>query len=454
MGRRWRNPGTTSDSPGPTTRITYLLKLSPAEHVSYRASTLIGDLFGVPGPVTKEGQAMVYYPNHPRTESLPEQIDIEIDVAVGEWKVNEQGRTHWSISPQPTYPDATILPDGGIIVLSGLRPNPREESIKTLIEATTNPATLEVCLECTTAEGRRLNSQRNIDRFFNRQLQQYTSGFEVPIQEIQSIAVRYRLFHPVAFRNVSLCAGHETVVTVQTEASPDGINRPLTDSTVPPDEAGARLQSARRLDHLSKAMLIYANDHGDRLPEEVEDLREELKQDDLEWLLRNVTYLGKGLPTASNPSRVVAYDKTLLAWGHGTNVLYLDAHVVFEKPDELQKLDIPPAAGKDERVAVMNHLKQLALAMLLYAEDHGGTYAPSVQEAKPYLGEEGEFTWAVENIGYLGAGAQRTTVTSPATQPLAYWKTVPPTEDGTAVAFFDGHVEFVKRTRLAELGIR
>jgi prepilin-type processing-associated H-X9-DG protein len=222
------------------------------------------------------------------------------------------------------------------------------------------------------------------------------------------------------------------------------------------DEVATRISSARRLDRLGKAALIYANDHGNRLPEGMENLREELKPDDLEWLRQNVTYLGRGLSAASSlPSQVVAYDKTILALGHGTNVLYLDAHVVFEKPEDLQKLGIQPVVPREtERAAVMTHLKRFALAMMLYAEDHQGTYAPSIQEAKPYFAGADEFTWAVGNIGYLGAGVQRSTVTSFATRPLAYWKTVPPAEEGTVVAFFDGHVEFVKRDKLAELGIR
>jgi beta-lactamase regulating signal transducer with metallopeptidase domain len=263
-----------------------------------------------------------------------------------------------------------------------------------------------------------------------------------------------RPFEWIEFENVSLRPGHETVVTVQTEASPDDVNRPPAGRTMVPDDAAARLRSAQSLDRLSKAMLVYANDHADKLPESIEDVCEELDKAIVERLRQDVAYLGMGVFATDAPGRVIAYDKTLLARGNGTNVLYLDARVVFEKADKLKKLGIPPIVSQEtERVVVMNHLKQLALATLIYADDHQGAYAPSVQELKPYLATPEESTWAVENVGYLAAGVQRSTVTSFATQPLAYWKTAPPTEDGTAVAFFDGHVEWVRADRLLKLGI-
>jgi hypothetical protein len=43
------------------------------------------------------------------------------------------------------------------------------------------------------------------------------------------------------------------------------------------------------------------------------------------------------------PQTVLAYDKTLLEKGEGTNVVFNDFHVSFEKPDILEKLGILPA---------------------------------------------------------------------------------------------------------------
>ncbi len=166
--------------------------------------------------------------------------------------------------------------------------------------------------------------------------------------QIKEFQYQVRPYEWVEFRNVSLRPGHETAVTVQTEASQAEVNRPQTSSTVPRDEAQARLQSARRLEALAKAMLIYANDHDDRLPDGIESLRDELKSADMEWLRRNVAYLGKGLPAHGEPSRVVAYDKTMLGEGGGTNVLYLDAHVIFESPQRLRELGIVQAAAAQE----------------------------------------------------------------------------------------------------------
>ncbi len=69
-------------------------------------------------------------------------------------------------------------------------------------------------------------------------------------------------------------------------------------------------------------------------------MREQLNPVEAQWLLENVVYLGKDLSAADYPGRAVAYDRTLLAEGKGTNVLYLDCHVDFENSQELERLGI------------------------------------------------------------------------------------------------------------------
>jgi beta-lactamase regulating signal transducer with metallopeptidase domain len=124
--------------------------------------------------------------------------------------------------------------------------------------------------------------------------------------------------------------------------------------------------------------------------------------------------------------------------------------------DFMARFDRPePTAAEAQKVdpvTVMGHLKQLALAASLYAEDHEGRYAPDLTELKPYLGDDTRFAQIMENVVYLGKGVKRDGVASPAAQPLAYWKTATAT-DGIAVAFFDGHAEVVKGDRLTKLGI-
>ena len=107
---------------------------------------------------------------------------------------------------------------------------------------------------------------------------------------------------------------------------------------------------------------------------------------------------------------------------------------------------------KPDRVTVMSRLRPLALAVLMYANDHKGSLASDVAELRPYLGNKDQFAWIAANVEYLGKGVKLNEVASPAARPVAYWKT-PTTTDGTVVAFLDGHVEHVNADRPAKLGI-
>jgi len=99
--------------------------------------------------------------------------------------------------------------------------------------------------------------------------------------------------------------------------------------------------SAVVLGRLIRAALIWSNDHDDKLPDSVANLDDEIDPADKEWLSKNAVYLGKGMALRTeDPGHIVAYDKTLLAKGNGTNVLYLDSHVAFEKPGKLDTLGI------------------------------------------------------------------------------------------------------------------
>jgi type II secretory pathway component GspD/PulD (secretin) len=111
-------------------------------------------------------------------------------------------------------------------------------------------------------------------------------------------------------------------------------------------ETEKRMESAERLFELCRtALLVYANDHDDKYPDSLGDLRNEyIDNKDLEWLEANVEYLGKGKTTADPRDIPIAYDKTLLAEGNGTNVLFNDSHVSFEMPERLKELGISRAA--------------------------------------------------------------------------------------------------------------
>jgi DNA-binding beta-propeller fold protein YncE len=109
-------------------------------------------------------------------------------------------------------------------------------------------------------------------------------------------------------------------------------------------DAGLRLadypESAKRLETLGKALLLYANDYNDKFPDALEGVRSSVGEADMRWLMDNVEYLGKGKTVAGRPDVAVAYDKTVLRKGAGTLVLYLDCHVAFEGPHKLDTLGI------------------------------------------------------------------------------------------------------------------
>jgi tetratricopeptide (TPR) repeat protein len=114
----------------------------------------------------------------------------------------------------------------------------------------------------------------------------------------------------------------------------------------------AQLESAKNLSDLGKVLLVYANDHEDRYPAKLEEIQQQpYSPADLKsWALENVEYLGKGKTVADRPNTVIAYDKTLLEKGNGTNVLFNDSHVEFVKPEQLKELGIKP--GKNTKIII------------------------------------------------------------------------------------------------------
>ncbi len=234
---------------------------------------------------------------------------------------------------------------------------------------------------------------------------------------------------------------------------------PATTSAPSPE---TRAESATRLSDLGKTLLIYANDHDDKLPDELTDVRRQYGVG-FSWLYDNVAYLGKGMTVRDRPGRPIAYDKTLIQGGAGTNVLYLDCRVVFENPSRLEELGIryePKPKSAEElrqeaeiqaRVTVLSHLKQVALAAHLYGGDNDGVFPDALEMLEPYLKrEEGLWVWVRANVEYTGKGLNPANVREPSSKPIAYSRLA---SDQAAVAFVDGHVEYVIGPRLKELGI-
>ncbi len=449
-GQQWWHPdGTLMADPGLDLvrgrdprypAFGYFFKFSTVEDVTHTTGPL-GQSLSYSWSSGGGGQAVYGFGNsqHP-VSPLPDQTDIAVDVAAGAWHVYELRSDSSALSVGPV---SIPLSDDVTLVLSGLRPDPRREMSHALIEATTTSDDLEVRLECTTHDGRNLRGGVTQTQTDAGRLVQQTFGFAAPVEQIEKIVVKHRAIHHLVFRNVSLRPGHRTTVIVEElpdAAQPaDGVPSGRRSSTV-------RLESARRLSGLGKVLLLHANRHDDRFPANLTtDLDwAEMHPSFSSWLRDNVVYLGKSVTTADRPDRPIAYDKTLLADGGGTNVLYLDSHVAFETPERLAEIGITSAP---ERFRSARQLADLGKALLIYANDHDDTFPYTLGDLRPDVDQD-TLQWLREHVDYFGKGM------NPKDNParvLAYDKTMMDQGGGTNVLYLDSHVAFESPERLKEI---
>ncbi|MHC4476351.1 MAG: HEAT repeat domain-containing protein, partial [Planctomycetota bacterium] len=126
------------------------------------------------------------------------------------------------------------------------------------------------------------------------------------------------------------------------------ISNPVEIEVLPAD---TRSVSAEKLKRLGRVLLVYAND--DERGGYPDTLRQLLKGDyinleDFRWFDENLAYLSKGKTAMDRPGLPLACDKTLLAKGNGTNVLYNDGHVGFAGAEEFERLGIGDAEVRSE----------------------------------------------------------------------------------------------------------
>jgi len=107
-------------------------------------------------------------------------------------------------------------------------------------------------------------------------------------------------------------------------------------------EIETRIESAKKLSDLWNALFVYANDHTGEYPDDIGQLESYDRDGILKWAMENVGYLGQGKTITIGPQAVIAYDNTLLKKDEGTNILYNDSHVAFEKLQRLETLGIKP----------------------------------------------------------------------------------------------------------------
>jgi hypothetical protein len=120
------------------------------------------------------------------------------------------------------------------------------------------------------------------------------------------------------------------------------------------DSESQRLaDSVRRLMKFGLLVFIYADRHDGKYPASLAELKDsaEKEQQDYQWIVANVEYVGAG-KTASDPNAgetVLAYDKTILKSGKGTNAVFRDSHAEFIEPKRLSQYGIP-GESQDTRV--------------------------------------------------------------------------------------------------------
>ncbi|MDI6450869.1 M56 family metallopeptidase [Anaerobaca lacustris] len=247
----------------------------------------------------------------------------------------------------------------------------------------------------------------------------------------------------------------------------------------PPKPEQFAPESAQKLAVLGKALLIYANDYGDRFPETLQGVRTFVGSEDFAWLMQNVVYLGKGKTISVRPDTIMAYDRTLLEKGEGTLVLFADSLVASKSLRELEALGIDVAAGPSAaaRHKSATQLSALGKAMLIYADDHDDTFPDTLEQLKSdrapdsaqrsmekeltqiygpryaeQMGSRGsrmdasQLAWYREHVRYLG---QDVKATDDPARVLAYDQTLLAECKGTNVLHVDATVEFVTPEQFA-----
>ncbi len=295
--------------------------------------------------------------------------------------------------------------------------------------------------------------------------------------QVREFQYQVRPYEWAQFKNVSLRAAHKTVVTVEPIVAEGGTSR-VGDESARPDRDHSRAQ----LSALGRTLLIYANDHDDKLPGTLAEVQDEIDQaGDLSssWVQVNVAYLGRGMTVSNEPDDPVAYDKTLYERGGGTNVLHLDTSVAFESPERLEELGIAP---DEPSPAVLRwsarRLRALGRSLIIYAKDHADTFPDTLDDLQSdratdpaqrsmeqelaliygdryaqRTGFEWEMDarllpWYREHVQYLGKGVKAND--NPA-RVLAYDQTLLAEGKGTNVLHVDATVDFVSPERFKEL---
>jgi hypothetical protein len=228
------------------------------------------------------------------------------------------------------------------------------------------------------------------------------------------------------------------------------------DATTEEDVGSQRLaESLKKLKRFGLVAWKYAEEHDWRYPDTLEQLPDYAEQfdQDFQWILDNVGYVGAGRVAQDPPETLIAYDKTLLATGKGTYGVFRDGHAEFIEPARLSQYGLS-AVGIDaesQRLAEsVDQLMRFGRSLLVYANYHDDKLPQTFEDMKDYADSEQDYQWIIENVEYLGAGM--TTAGSPLAM-VAYDRTLLKNGKGTYLLFLDCHAEFIEPARLSEYGL-
>jgi len=106
----------------------------------------------------------------------------------------------------------------------------------------------------------------------------------------------------------------------------------------------------------------------------------------------------------------------------------------------------------EKKAESADKLKILGLAVAMYADDHDKKLPDTLEPLKPYIANEQDYLWIVNNVEYICKN--ETYLPNQPRIPVAYDKTQKEKQSGANVLFLDGHVEFLTPQRLSELDIK
>ncbi|MBN2138568.1 MAG: hypothetical protein JW720_12245 [Sedimentisphaerales bacterium] len=107
------------------------------------------------------------------------------------------------------------------------------------------------------------------------------------------------------------------------------------------------------------------------------------------------------------------------------------------------------AAALDRRAKLAGRMRQLGIAMHLYANDHLDKFPDSPGQMRDYLADKATIDWMLTDVAYLAAG--KTAADAKPDIVAAYDKTLLARDIGTNVLFLDAHVEFLENSKFRKV---